>query len=89
MRQRKISIALMLFVLGINLAVVAALPDMGSLLGSEGQARAFVGAGFLVLTALLLRIRSLLQGGWNTNTVRRINMPLSWLASRNAGRNRA
>ena len=86
-QPRKISVTLILFVFGMMLAIVAALPGIGSSLGSEGQAGAFVGAGFLVLTALLLRIRSLLQGGWNTNGIRHLNMPLSWLASRNAGRN--
>ncbi|MBA61631.1 MAG: ABC transporter permease [Planctomycetaceae bacterium] len=86
-KKRRVNIAASLFVFGMVLAVAAAAPDIGSSLGSEGQAGAFVGAGFLVLTALLLRIRSFLRGGWDADSIRRINMPLSWLASRNAGRN--
>ena len=76
-----------LFVIGMGLAIAAALPGFGSSLGSEGQAGAFVGAGFLVLTALLLKIRAYLRGGWNADSIQKISLPLSWLASRNAGRN--
>ena len=76
-----------LFIAGLGLAVMAALPDFGTSLGSEGQAGAFVGAGFLVLTSILLKIRAYLRGGWNSQSIQKINLPLSWLASRNAGRN--
>ena len=76
-----------LFIAGLGLAVMAALPDFGTSLGSEGQAGAFVGAGFLVLTSFLLKIRAYLRGGWNSNSIQKISLPLSWLASRNAGRN--
>ncbi len=86
-KRRKINVAATLFIFGMTLAVLAAIPNLGSSLGSEGQAGAFVGAGFLVLTALLLRIRTLLQKGGNVNSIQRIHMPLSWLAARNAGRN--
>ncbi len=86
-RSSIISPALVLFGIGMLLAIAAALPDVGSSLGSEGQAGAFVGAGFLVLTALLLRIRSFLRGGWAADSIRRMHLPIHWLASRNAGRN--
>ena len=66
-----------LFIAGLGLAVMAALPDFGTSLGSEGQAGAFVGAGFLVLTSILLKIRAYLRGGWNSQSIQKINLPLS------------
>ncbi|MBT7917188.1 MAG: FtsX-like permease family protein, partial [Planctomycetaceae bacterium] len=80
-------IALILLVVGILLAVVAAMPGLGDRLGSEGQAGAFVGGGFSVLSALLLLIRQYLRGGWKVKSIRDISQPLAWLAARNAGRN--
>ena len=72
---------------GILLAVVAAMPGLGDRLGGEGQAGAFVGGGFSVLSALLLLIRQYLRGGWKAKSIRNISQPLAWLAARNAGRN--
>jgi ABC-type antimicrobial peptide transport system permease subunit len=80
-------IALILLATGILLAVVAAMPGLGDRMGSEGQAGAFVGGGFSVLSALLLLIRQYLRGGWNSKSIQNISQPLAWLAARNAGRN--
>ena len=80
-------IALILLAAGILLAVVAAMPGLGDRMGSEGQAGAFVGGGFSVLSALLLLIRQYLRGGWKAKSIRKISQPLAWLAARNAGRN--
>ncbi|MEE2843710.1 MAG: FtsX-like permease family protein, partial [Planctomycetota bacterium] len=80
-------IAITLLVAGILLAVVAAMPGLGDRMGSEGQAGAFVGGGFSVLSALLLLIRQYLRGGWKAKSIRNISQPLAWLAARNAGRN--
>ncbi|MCS5632252.1 MAG: ABC transporter permease, partial [Pirellulaceae bacterium] len=80
-------IALVLLAVGILLAVVAAIPGLGDRMGSEGQAGAFVGGGFCVLSALLLLIRQYLRGGWKAKSIRNISQPLAWLAARNAGRN--
>lgn len=80
-------IAITLLAVGILLAVVAAMPGLGDRLGSEGQAGAFVGGGFSVLSALLLLIRQYLRGGWKAKSIRNISHPLAWLATRNAGRN--
>jgi putative ABC transport system permease protein len=80
-------IAITLLAAGILLAVVAAMPGLGDRLGSEGQAGAFVGGGFSVLSALLLLIRQYLRGGWKAKSIRNISQPLAWLAARNAGRN--
>ena len=80
-------IAFILLVVGILLAVVAAIPGLGDRMGSEGQAGAFVGGGFSVLAALLLLIRQYLRGGWQSKSIKNISQPLAWLAARNAGRN--
>jgi len=80
-------IAIILLVTGILLAVVAAMPGLGDRMGSEGQAGAFVGGGFSVLSALLLLIRQYLRGGWKAKSIRNISHPLAWLAARNTGRN--
>ena len=80
-------IALVLLAVGILLAVVAAMPGLGDRMGSEGQAGAFVGGGFCVLSALLLLIRQYLRGDWKAKSIRNISQPLAWLAARNAGRN--
>ncbi|MCS5585763.1 MAG: ABC transporter permease, partial [Pseudomonadales bacterium] len=84
-RSRAIAIGLLL--MGILLAVCAAIPGLSDRLGSEGQAGAFVGGGFCVLTSFLIGIRRFLRGGWNASSIQKISSPLAWLASRNAGRN--
>ena len=88
--QSKFLLTTILFLSALVLAVIAALPSIATKLGSEGQAGAFLGAGALVLTALLIIIAGRLKRTSTSETalVRAPLLPRFAVrnASRNAGR---
>jgi ABC-type antimicrobial peptide transport system permease subunit len=86
-QPRWLSVATSLcFLVGVGLAVLAAVPSIAAGMGSEGQAGAFVGSGAAILAGLLLVIRSRFrqQGSGRSLT----DPPVLFrLAIRNASRN--
>jgi len=80
-------LTLLLLVIAVILATIAAVPSIASKLGSEGQAGAFLGAGALVLTALLMIISRRLKRT-SMDDAALIRAPiLARFATRNASRN--
>ena len=85
--RRATIICYALFVVGTLLAVLAAIPSIGSGMGAEGQAGAFVGAGAMVLTGMLMILRWRLRQATNKESSHFGASPLIWLANKNSQRN--
>jgi ABC-type antimicrobial peptide transport system permease subunit len=76
-----------LFICGLALAGLAAQPSFVAILGSEGQAGAFVGGGAAILAGLLLVIRARIRNSGEGNRSLADPPVLLRMAMRNAGRN--
>ena len=86
-RKSKFALITILLLLALALATMAAVPSIATKLGSEGQAGAFMGAGALVLTALLIIIAGRLKRASASETALVRAPLLPRFAARNAGRN--
>ncbi|HIN94133.1 MAG TPA: ABC transporter permease [Planctomycetes bacterium] len=86
-RKGKTTLTVILLLLALVLATIAAVPSIATKLGSEGQAGAFMGAGALVLTALLIIIAGLLKQTSASETALVRAPVLPRFAARNASRN--
>ena len=86
-RKGKFALITILLLSALGLASIAAVPSIASKLGSEGQAGAFMGAGALVLTALLTIIAGRLKQTSATETAFVRAPVLPRFAARNASRN--
>ena len=86
-RKGKFALITTLLLLALVLATIAAVPGIAAKLGSEGQSGAFLGAGALVLTALLIIIAGSLKNT-SASEAALVRAPLlPRFAARNAGRN--
>ena len=85
--KSKFTLITILLLSALVLATIAAIPSIATKLGSEGQAGAFLGAGALVLTALLIIIAGRLKRTSASETTLVRSPLLPRFAARNASRN--
>ena len=85
--KRAVIFCYSMFAVGILLAIVAAVPSVGGGMGAEGQAGAFVGAGAMVLTGMLMILRWRLRQATAKESSHFGLSPLIWLANKNSQRN--